>query len=73
MDSIRKEVEAARAAIKRAAALVEEHGKEKAEIRRLLEQLEGEVGELAFEFETQDLPPGTAVSRSTARSRSSSK
>jgi hypothetical protein len=69
MEKMREEIEAARGAIKRAAALVKGSKSAEAEIWQLLQKLEDEARDLTFEYETHHRLPGAAISRSQMRSR----
>jgi hypothetical protein len=69
MEKMREEIEAARGAIKRAAALVKGSKAAEAEIWQLLQKLEDETRDLTFEYETHHRLPGAAISRSQMRSR----
>ena len=70
MDELQQEIEAAAAVIARAAALVKGGAAGTVEMCASLETLEDSVGELKFDIEGQHLPPGTTLSRATARSHS---
>ena len=69
MEKMREEIEAARGAIKRAAALVMGSKAAEAEIWQLLQKLEDEARDLTSEYETHHRLPGAAISRSRMRSR----
>ena len=70
MDQLQQEIEAATAAIARAAALVKGGVVGTVEMCASLETLDDAVDELQFEIERQLAPPGTTMSRSRGRSHS---
>ena len=67
MDELQQEIEAAGAAIARAAALVKGGVVGTVAMCAALETLDDAVGDLQFEIERQLAPPGTSMARSTGR------
>ena len=69
MEKMREEIEAARGAIKRAAALVKGSKAAEAEIWQLLQKLEDEARDLTFEYETHHRLPGAATTEKNEKPR----
>jgi hypothetical protein len=71
METLRQEIENARAAVNRAVGLVKGSKKSEVESWQLLEKLLDEARDLVFEYEKHHLLPGAPVSQSRMRGRSS--
>jgi hypothetical protein len=71
METLRQEIENARAAVNRAAGLVKGSKNAEVESWQLLEKLLDEARDLVFEYEKHHLLPGAPVSQSRMRGRSS--